>query len=84
METNRVILPGDPLDKAAKALLDAAYAYWKVYQEHGCYGNAVVWLTDEYDNTVIFTRGEYRQRLLHAAHVEGCEMEPFTWEATHD
>lgn len=51
------------LRERAQALLDSAYAYWKVMQEAG-EGGALFWLDDVAGHTVIFTRGEYRPTLM--------------------
>lgn len=48
---------------AAQKLLDAAHEFWSACYEEGQYG-AVQWLTGTDGELVIFTRGEYRERLL--------------------
>lgn len=48
---------------AAQKLLDAAYEFWKACQEEGQYG-AVQWLEGSKGELLIFTRGEYRSRLM--------------------
>lgn len=53
----------EELQAAGQALIDAAYAYWKVMQEAG-QGGALFWLDDSAGKTVLFTRGEYRATLL--------------------
>lgn len=53
----------EELQQAGQALLDAAYAYWKLMQEAG-QGGALFWLDDSAGKTVLFTRGEYRSTLL--------------------
>jgi len=53
----------EELQSAGQALLDAAYAYWKLMQESGR-GGALFWLDDSAGKTVLFTRGEYRTTLL--------------------
>ncbi len=50
--------------KAAKKLLDAAHKFWSACHEEGQYG-AVQWLTGTHGETVIFTRGEYREQLMY-------------------
>ena len=55
----------DELDRLGKALLDAAYAYWRqAGKELGA--AAIYWLDDDDGKTVIFTRGEYRGHLMSA------------------
>lgn len=49
---------------AAQALLDAAHAFWKACQKEGQYG-AVQWLQGTDGALVVFTRGEYKDRLMH-------------------
>jgi hypothetical protein len=54
----------DPaLDAAARALLDAAMAYWHEYNRTTG-GTAVVWVKDTDGRMVILTRGEYRSQLM--------------------
>lgn len=59
----RRIVSEDELQTAGQALLDAAYAYWRLMQEAG-QGGALFWLDDSAGRTVLFTRGEYRATLL--------------------
>ena len=49
---------------AAQALLDAAHAFWKACHREGQYG-AVQWLQGTDGELVVFTRGEYKDRLMH-------------------
>lgn len=48
---------------AGQRLLDAAHEFWSACHEEGQYG-AVQWLTGSSGELVIFTRGEYRERLM--------------------
>ena len=48
---------------AGQELLDAAYRFWDACHQEGQYG-AVQWLTGTNGELVIFTRGEYRDRLM--------------------
>ena len=48
-------------------LLDAAHEFWEACDEEGQYG-AVQWLIGTLGELVIFTRGEYRQRLMENIH----------------
>ncbi len=48
---------------AAEALLEAAQAYYRVMQKKRLAGGCI-WLTDKDGAMVVFTRGEYRHRLL--------------------
>lgn len=48
---------------AAQKLLDVAQEFWNACHEEGQYG-AVQWLQDEGGRLLIYTRGEYRDRLL--------------------
>lgn len=65
LKETETIDPDSPLQELGQALLDAAEAYWKAYQKEWFRGGgAIVWLDDSRGNTVIFTRGEYRHRLL--------------------
>jgi len=54
----------EALRKPAKRLLEAAYEYWKAYQELHLPTSAVVWLKDSKGGLVIFTRGEYKNQLM--------------------
>ena len=47
----------------AQRLLDAAHEFFSACHEEGQYG-AVQWLTGTTGELVIFTRGEYRDRLM--------------------
>lgn len=65
MASSEVIDKSSPLNELGQELLNAAEAYWVAYQnERFRGGGAVVWVDDSMGNTVIFTRGEYRHRLL--------------------
>jgi hypothetical protein len=56
----------DELIALAHEAMNAAYAYWEAYQKEN-HQSAVVWLrNDETGHLLIFTRGEYSQRLLAA------------------
>lgn len=48
---------------AARVLLDSAHAFWKACHAEGQTG-AVQWLLGDDGSLVIFTRGEYRDRLM--------------------
>ena len=61
MQTNTV--PQGALYEKAQALIDAAEAYWKEYQ-HVLSPAAVVWLKGDNGSMVLFTRGEYSDRLM--------------------
>ena len=52
---------------AAQKLLNAAHEFWNACHEEGQYG-AVQWLTGTLGELVIFTRGEYRERLMSNIH----------------
>jgi hypothetical protein len=49
---------------AAQKLLDAAYDFWSACQAEGQHG-AVQWLIGTGGEMVVFTRGEYRDALMH-------------------
>lgn len=71
------------LRASAQALLDAAYAYWKIMQEAG-EGGALFWLDDCAGHTVIFTRGEYRSTLMSNVdqlRFEGVKLRTFNLDA---
>ena len=53
------------LREAADKLLAAAYDYWKAFQREQ-HRAAVLWLQDSDGKVLIFTRGEYRERLMAA------------------
>ena len=58
-------MPSDQMTKAAQALLDAAYEYWRAYQDDPETGNdAVVWLEDTAGHLVVFTRSDYRDEIM--------------------
>lgn len=49
--------------KTAQELLDAAYAFWNACQDEG-HAGAVQWLIGTGGECIIFTRGEYKDRLM--------------------
>jgi len=61
MQTNTV--PGGALHAKAEALIEAAEAYWEEYQQT-LHPAAVVWLKGDNGSMVLFTRGEYSDRLM--------------------
>lgn len=63
MQTNFNVTNDAALKLAGDQLLAAAMAYWSAYQRAVGF-DAVVWLQDTDGQLVIFTRGEYRQRLM--------------------
>ena len=52
---------------AGQKLLDAAQEFWDACHQEGQYG-AVQWLTGTNGELVIYTRGEYRERLMANIH----------------
>lgn len=69
MMTNNTIDPKSNLSKKAKKLMEAAYEYWEVYTKE-CGRGAVCWLENDNGHFVLFTRGEYKDAIMHAAHRE--------------
>jgi hypothetical protein len=63
MQTNKTIPLESELGQKGKALLAAAYEYWKAYQKE-LGSTAVVWLDDDSGHFVLFTRGEYRDAIM--------------------
>ena len=61
MQTNTV--PFGALHEKAQGLIHAAEAYWQEYQET-LSPAAVVWLKADDGSLVLFTRGEYSDRLM--------------------
>jgi hypothetical protein len=51
------------LHEVGKRFLEAANAYWEAAHKAGIQG-AVIWLTAEDGGMAIYTRREYRERLL--------------------
>jgi hypothetical protein len=49
--------------KTGQALIDAAYKFWEACHKEGQYG-AVQWLEGTNGELIIFTRSEYRDRLM--------------------
>ena len=50
--------------EAGNELIRAARAYWELYQlEYS--PAAVVWIKDDAGQLVLFTRGEYREQIMH-------------------
>jgi hypothetical protein len=49
--------------ETGQRLIEAAHEFWKACKEEGQYG-AVQWLTGEDGELIIFTRGEYKDRLM--------------------
>lgn len=52
------------LHSAAEKLLEAAHAYYKIMQKKDLAGGCI-WLTDKDGAMVVFTRGEFKNQLLH-------------------
>lgn len=52
------------LSAVGKDFIDAGKRYWEAFHKAGLKGDAVVWLTADTGEMVIFTRGEYRQTLM--------------------
>ena len=63
MQTNKTIGKNTELYTAGQALLEAAYAYWKLYRKE-LGASAVVYLEADNGHMVIFTRGEYKDALM--------------------
>lgn len=59
----------DELKDAAAKLLAEAHSYFKIMQKRGLAGGCI-WLTDSDGAMVVFTRGEYRTRLLQNIEME--------------
>lgn len=57
------------LKDAAEKLLEASHRYYDLMRRHGLAGGCV-WLTSQSGAMVIFTRGEYRERLLRNIEME--------------
>lgn len=57
-----VIATTDPRHAAAKAALESMHAYWKIDPFHG----AVQWIEDTEGRVIVFTRGEYREKIMRA------------------
>ncbi len=51
------------LYEKGRALLEAAYDFWKDCHENGQTG-AIRWLEDDKGHILIFTRGEYKSQLM--------------------
>lgn len=54
----------EELQAAAETLLESAHAYFKVMQKKHLAGGCI-WLTDKDGAMVVFTRGEFKNQLLH-------------------
>jgi hypothetical protein len=54
--------PRGPLYERAKELLNACQAYWEEYQR-SAERDAVVWLEGSDGQIILYTRGEYRDRI---------------------
>ena len=48
--------------EVAQEAIDAMYEFWKLHPEKG----AVQWLEDTMGHVLIFTRGEYRDKIMAA------------------
>ena len=59
---NNFALPTGELFEKGKILLSAAMAYWEEYQKVAAH-DAVVWLQGDDGSLVVFTRGEYGEKL---------------------
>lgn len=54
----------EQLNECGQKFLDAGYAYWEICNKINKLGGAVVWLRDDIQGMVIFTRGEYGNQLV--------------------
>ena len=61
-EESTVIRVTDPRHEAARKVLDAMHEYFDLDPS----GGAVRWIEDDSGRVVIFTRGEYRDRIMGA------------------
>lgn len=59
----------DELKTAAEAWLKASHDYYDLMRRRGLAGGCI-WLTSQSGAMVIFTRGEFRERLLHNIEME--------------
>lgn len=78
MTTNKVMKKDSDLYCKGQALLSAAHEYWKQYQKDVGVG-AIVWLENDNNHFILFTRGEYKSAILDAATRE-CAGEPVLFE----
>ncbi len=69
MMTNKTIDTNSELYQKGQALMEAAHEYWKQYQKDVGHA-AVVWIDNENDHFVLFTRGEYKDAIMSVAHRE--------------
>jgi hypothetical protein len=63
METNHRPKKDSELYRKGQALIEAGQAYWEEYQKV-CTPGAIVWLTMNNGNFILFTRGEYKEDLI--------------------
>ena len=52
----------DDVREAAQKAIDAMHEFFRVHPSHG----AVIWLEDDAGRVLVFTRGEYRDKLMAA------------------
>lgn len=69
LTTNTALPKDSELYRKGQALILAAYEYWQEYRKT-CTPCAVVWLEAENGHFVMFTRGEYKAGIIHAAGIE--------------
>lgn len=63
MLTNKTIAKNEALYEKGNALLKAAYDYWEEYNK-SIGKSAVVWLQNDNGHFILFTRSEYRERIM--------------------
>jgi hypothetical protein len=63
MKTEMDVNVNEDLRRKAVNLLKAAYEFWEIHQKV-CGSSAVVWLEDDNEKLVVFTRGEYRRQIM--------------------
>lgn len=68
-----MITKDDPRHAAATAVIEAMHAFWKLDR----FGGAVRWIEDASGRVVVFTRGEYRDRMMAAVNGPTMPIEEF-------
>jgi hypothetical protein len=71
------------LKAAAQKLLDTCQEYYDLMSKRGLAGG-VVWLTGSDGSLAIFTRGEYKDKLLWNIHTEFDDKRKYSFGLTDD
>jgi hypothetical protein len=66
----------EELNEECRLFLEAGKRYWNAAQKAGV-GGAVMWAQDQQGWGCVFTRGEYREHMMHGIHQIGAPVVKF-------